>query len=125
MAEREATLRVRLGTSDTHYRSQLIPAATVMRLFADCTTEIGIRDNGRPGLLAAYEGAEVLGVRMSTPGEYQGPDEQVTGTSPDGEAAAGEPPPPDGEEGHSARYHQHALYKLRSKEMREKAGLVW
>jgi 3-aminobutyryl-CoA ammonia-lyase len=60
MAEREATLRVRLGTSDTHYRSQLIPAATVMRLFADCTTEIGIRDNGRPGLLAAYEGAEFL-----------------------------------------------------------------
>jgi 3-aminobutyryl-CoA ammonia-lyase len=56
----DATLRVRLGLKDTHYRGGLIPAATVMRLFADCTTEIGIRDNGRPGLLAAYEKAEFL-----------------------------------------------------------------
>jgi len=56
----DATLRVRLGTKDTHYRGGLIPAATVMRLFADCSTEIGLRDNGRPGLLAAYENAEFL-----------------------------------------------------------------
>jgi 3-aminobutyryl-CoA ammonia-lyase len=56
----DATLRVRLGLKDTHYRGGLIPAATVMRLFADCTTEIGIQDNGRPGLLAAYENAEFL-----------------------------------------------------------------
>ena len=60
MAKPDATLRVRLGTKDTHYRGGLIPAATVMRLFADCTTEIGIRDNGRPGLLAAYENVEFL-----------------------------------------------------------------
>ena len=58
MTQPDATLRVRLGTGDTHYRSHLIPAATVLRLFADCSTEIGIRDNGRPGLLAAYENAE-------------------------------------------------------------------
>jgi 3-aminobutyryl-CoA ammonia-lyase len=56
----DATLRVRLGLRDTHYRGGLIPAATVMRLFADCSTEIGIQDNGRPGLLAAYENAEFL-----------------------------------------------------------------
>jgi 3-aminobutyryl-CoA ammonia-lyase len=56
----DATLRVRLGTKDTHYRGGLIPAATVMRLLADCSTEIGLRDNGRPGLLAAYENAEFL-----------------------------------------------------------------
>jgi acyl-CoA hydrolase len=56
----DATLRVRLGTKDTHYHGGLIPAATVMRLFADCSTEIGLRDNGRPGLLAAYENAEFL-----------------------------------------------------------------
>ena len=56
----DATLRVRLGTKDTHYGGGLIPAATVMRLFADCTTEIGILDTGRPGLLAAYENAEFL-----------------------------------------------------------------
>jgi 3-aminobutyryl-CoA ammonia-lyase len=60
MAKPDATLRVRLGTKDTHYHRGLIPAATVMRLFADCTTEIGIRDNGRPGLLAAYENVEFL-----------------------------------------------------------------
>ena len=56
----DTTLRVRLGLADTHYGGHLIPAATVMRLFADCTTEIGIRDNGRPGLLAAYENATFL-----------------------------------------------------------------
>jgi acyl-CoA hydrolase len=56
----DASLRVRLGTADTHYGGYLIPAATIMRLFADCTTEIGIRDNGRPGLLAAYESATFL-----------------------------------------------------------------
>ena len=60
MAKPDAALRVRLGTKDTQYRSGLIPAATVMRFFADCTTEIGIRDNGRPGLLAAYEKVEFL-----------------------------------------------------------------
>jgi 3-aminobutyryl-CoA ammonia-lyase len=60
MTRPDASLRVRLGTRDTHYRGDLIPASTVMRLFADCTTEIGIRDNGRPGLLAAYESAEFL-----------------------------------------------------------------
>jgi 3-aminobutyryl-CoA ammonia-lyase len=56
----DATLRVRLGVKDTHYQGSLIPAATVMRHFADCTTEIGIRDSGRPGLLAAYEKMEFL-----------------------------------------------------------------
>ena len=60
MAHPGSTLRVRLGTRDTHYRSHLIPAATVMRLFADCSTELGLRDSGRVGLLAAYEGAEFL-----------------------------------------------------------------
>jgi len=60
IAKPDASLRVRLGTKDTHYGGGLIPAATVMRLFADCTTEIGIRDNGRPGLLAAYETTEFL-----------------------------------------------------------------
>src|SRR3981081_838314 len=60
MAKPDATLRVRLGTKDTHYRGGLIPAATVMRLFADCATRIGIRDNGTPGLLAAAENLEFL-----------------------------------------------------------------
>lgn len=57
----DATLRVRLGAQDTHYGEGLIPAATLLRLFADCSTEIGLRESGgREGLLAAYEGAEFL-----------------------------------------------------------------
>lgn len=57
----EARLRVRLGMNDTHYAEGLMPAATLLRLFADCSTEIGLRENnGREGLLAAYEGAEFL-----------------------------------------------------------------
>lgn len=56
-----ASLRVRLGMQDTHYREHLIPAATILRLFADCSTEIGLRmSNGREGLLAAYENAEFM-----------------------------------------------------------------
>ena len=85
-------------------------------------TELGLREYGGV-LFAAYEGAEILGVRMSTPGTWE-PDENGTGTSPDEEAAAGEPHVPEGDE-HSARYHQHALYMLRSKELRESKGLVW
>ena len=66
---------------------------------------------------------------MSTPGTWE-PDEieqEDEALLPDGEAAAGEPltrTDGDGDE-HSARYHQHALFALRSKEAREKAGLVW
>jgi acyl-CoA hydrolase len=60
-ADSTATLRVRLGMQDTHYREHLIPAATLLRLFADCSTVIGLRENdGREGLLAAYESAQFL-----------------------------------------------------------------
>lgn len=84
--------------------------------------ELGLRDYGAV-IFPCYEGAEVLGVRMATPGTWE-PDieESGNGTSHDGQAAAGEPLA-EGE--HSARYHQHALYALRSKEARERAGLVW
>jgi 3-aminobutyryl-CoA ammonia-lyase len=54
----DGMLRVRLGVSDSHYRENLIPAATILRLFADCSTEIGLRESGgREGMLAAYESA--------------------------------------------------------------------
>ena len=56
----EGFLRVRLGMHDTHYPNGLIPAATIMRLFADCASEIGIRMHGVDGYLAAYEKAEFL-----------------------------------------------------------------
>jgi 3-aminobutyryl-CoA ammonia-lyase len=51
-------LRVRLGLHDTHYANGLIPAATILRLFADCSSELGIRIDGSDGYLAAYEKAE-------------------------------------------------------------------
>jgi HK97 family phage prohead protease len=89
-------------------------------------TELGLREYG-PVLWPAYTGAEILGVRMSTPGLYaQDPDdlqEHDPGTAPDEAPAAGDPLTP--EDQHSARYHQHQLFELRSKEQREAAGLVW
>jgi 3-aminobutyryl-CoA ammonia-lyase len=51
-------LRIRLGLHDTHYPNGLIPAATLLRLFADCASEVGIRMDGVDGYLAAYEKAE-------------------------------------------------------------------
>ncbi len=56
----EGFLRVRLGMHDTHYAKGLIPAATVLRLFADCSSELGIRIDGVDGYLAAYEKVEFL-----------------------------------------------------------------
>ncbi|HEY5990336.1 MAG TPA: hypothetical protein VIV12_28705 [Streptosporangiaceae bacterium] len=87
--------------------------------------KLGLREYG-PVLWAAYTGAEILGVRMSIPGGAPDPDEEFDAQAlpPDGGPAfAGDDPLPEVE--HSARYHQHALYALRSKEMREKAGLAW
>ena len=85
-------------------------------------TELGLREYG-PVLWPAYSGAEILGVRMSTPGAFDlDPDDEENdpGTAPDDAPAAGDPL-----DEHSARYHQHALYALRSQELREKCGLVW
>jgi HK97 family phage prohead protease len=93
-------------------------------------TELGLREYG-PVLWPAYSGAEILGVRMSTPGGVPDPEEEqddaeLEAGTPSGEgSAAGDPPAPDEGDEHSARYHQHALYELRSKELREAAGLDW
>ena len=87
-------------------------------------TELGLREYG-PVLWPAYSGAEIVGVRMSTPGSWSpDPDEHEynPGTPSNEGPATGDPLP---KEEHSARYHQHALYALRSRELREKAGLVW
>jgi HK97 family phage prohead protease len=92
-------------------------------------TELGLKEFG-PTPFEAYSGAEIVGVRMSTPGTWSPePDENEHDEAlpPDEEAAAGSPlTRTDGDEVvHEARYHQHALYVLESKERREKAGLVW
>jgi len=88
-------------------------------------TELGLREYG-PVLWPAYSGAEIVGVRMSTPGEFTpDPDEIDEALPPDEEPAAGSPLTRASDEKHEARYHQHALYVLRSKEARERAGLVF
>lgn len=85
-------------------------------------TELGLKEFG-PTPFEAYSGAEILGVRMSTPGTWEPDEQQEQALPPDGEAAAGEPPPQEQE--HSARYHQNALFRMNSEELRKKAGLVW
>jgi HK97 family phage prohead protease len=100
------------------YRPKNGKLITVRRL------ELGLREYG-PTPFPAFSGAEILGVRMSTPGSWSpDPDENEydPGTPPDGGPAAGDPLA-EGE--HSARYHQHELYRLNSEELRKKAGLVW
>jgi len=99
------------------YRPDSSGRLTVVR-----RSELGLREFG-PVLFPAYEGAEINGVRMSTPGAWEPDGEIDAALAPDVEAAPGEPLAARGE--HSARYHQHALFVLRSKEAREKAGLAW
>jgi phage head maturation protease len=86
--------------------------------------ELGLKEYG-PTPFPAYSGAELVGVRMSPLGTYtaaEHDDIDEEALPPDVEAAAGEPLATDE---HSARYHQHALYRLRSQELRESKGLVW
>jgi phage head maturation protease len=90
--------------------------------------ELGLKEYGATPF-PAYTGAELVGVRMSPLGTYMAaehdeePDDAALPL--DEEAATGEPlTRTDGDE-HSARYHQHALYRLRSQELRESKGLVW
>lgn len=87
-------------------------------------TKLGLREYG-PVLWPAYSGAEILGVRMSTPGGIPDPDEPDPEALPPDEGPAEDGAAPLAEDKHTARYHQHALYALRSKEARERVGLVW
>jgi len=87
-------------------------------------TELGLKEYG-PTPFEAYSGAEILGVRMSTPGTWEPDEHDNEALLPDGEAAAGEPLTRSDEGEHSARYHQHTLYALRSREQRERVGLTW
>jgi phage head maturation protease len=88
--------------------------------------ELGLREYG-PTPFPAYTGAELVGVRMSPLGTFQAAvhEEEEEALLPDAEAAAGEPLSRTEGDEHSARYHQHALYRLRSQELRESKGLDW
>jgi HK97 family phage prohead protease len=89
-------------------------------------TVLGLREFG-PVLWAAYSGAEILGVRMQLPGspgevleDFDVPlDEEY---DPDKEAVVAGSVPADTT---TARYHQHALYRMTSEEKRKAVGLVW
>ena len=87
-------------------------------------TRLGLREYG-PVLWPAYDGAEILGVRMSTPGSWSPDQDEEAGTPPDEGPATGDQPAPTEDGEHSARYHQHALYRMNSEEKRKAAGLVW
>jgi HK97 family phage prohead protease len=83
---------------------------------------LGLREYG-PVLYAAYPGAEFLGVRMGTPelaNSFDPPEDEEYTPETEGDVTGGAP-----EDATSARYHQHALYAMRSRELREREGLVW
>ena len=54
----DATLRIRMSAQDTTYRSVIIPAARIMGMFADCITQITLKEDSDGSLLAAYENAQ-------------------------------------------------------------------
>jgi HK97 family phage prohead protease len=106
-----------LRRGDRHRPDSAGSLRTVRRM------KLGLREYG-PVLWPAYSGAEILGVRMSTPGGVPDPDDYAQALPPDeGPASAAADPLASNE--HSARYHQHALYRLRSQELRESKGLTW
>jgi phage head maturation protease len=89
---------------------------------------LGLKEFG-PTPFPAFSGAEIMGVRMQHPdsGEASRYDEDVDEpefeeSAPDmeGDGTGGAP-----EDATSARYHQHALYAMRSRELREAKGLVF
>ena len=85
---------------------------------------LGLREYG-PVLWPAYSGAEILGVRMQLPGSAEEaepdlPESEEYAPGMDGDGTGGVP-----EDTTSARYHQHALYRLRSQELREARGITW
>ncbi|SFJ73257.1 hypothetical protein SAMN05216304_11314 [Bosea sp. OK403] len=47
-----------MSAQDTTYRSVIIPAARLMGFFADCVTQITLREDQDGSLLAAYENAQ-------------------------------------------------------------------
>jgi phage head maturation protease len=98
------------------YRARDGALVTVRRMM------LGLREYG-PVLWPAYSGAEILGVRMQLPGSF---DEELDFTddeeyTPETErdVTGGAP-----EDATSSRYHQHVLYAMRSRELREAKGLV-
>lgn len=103
------------------YRARNGTLQTVRRM------ALGLREYG-PVLWPAYSGAEILGVRMQLPGASFDEETPVLTEFEDDEPVSEQERSVTGsvpEDTTSARYHQHALYRLRSQELRESKGLTW
>jgi HK97 family phage prohead protease len=103
------------------YRRRSGMLTTVRRMM------LGLREYG-PVLYGAYTGAEFLGVRMQSPQadgdtavvDFDESEQEELIPDMEGDGTGDAP-----EDATSARYHQHALYAMRSREMREQKGLVF
>lgn len=60
--EKRAVLRMRLRADDTHYTSNVIPAATYMALMADAGSMLGLLRGETAGYLARWEGVDFTSV---------------------------------------------------------------
>jgi phage head maturation protease len=88
--------------------------------------ELGLKEYG-PTPFPAYQGAELVGVRMSPLGTWTAADDEAEETDeigdealpPDEEAAPGGPP-----DTHPSRDHAHRLYALRTEQMLRDAGIA-
>ncbi len=104
------------GPGDKYRRARGGALARVRRMVLGMT-------NFGPALFAAYSGAEFLGVRMQFPGSVTDDgftEDEEYAPDVEGDVTGGAP-----EDVTLARYHQHELYALRSREQREAIGLTW
>ena len=57
---KEAMIRLRMGSHDAHYGGNLVDGAKMLQLFGDVATELLIINDGDEGLFAAYDKIEFL-----------------------------------------------------------------
>jgi len=105
---RESTLREYGPTPFPAYHEAAITAVRAEQLLQQLEQMAELLRSGAPLDSPQFSGA---------PADRDSPTDDLLGPEVD-------LPVDEGEE-HSARYHQHALFNLRSREAREKVGLVW
>ena len=57
---KQAMIRLRMGSHDAHYGGNLVDGAKMLQLFGDVATELLISNDGDEGLFAAYDNIEFL-----------------------------------------------------------------
>ncbi len=58
--DKQAMIRMRMGSHDAHYGGNLVDGAKMLQLFGDVATELLIINDGDEGLFAAYDNVEFL-----------------------------------------------------------------